>query len=149
VFSWARYSENAGGALDEKCGAKFEYATIESIIGVMKRRLSVFFFVALLWFIADSAAIAGSVSHSCGAESTSSLPSVTAAGDDVSTVACNEKPSSAPAVKQEAGKTLPKATAAGPRPVRLSRIRAMAATSCCGAFLPPDTLQMRDVRLQV
>jgi hypothetical protein len=76
-------------------------------------------------------------------------PSLDAARDTFQSVACNDQASSLPTLKQEVGKTLPKAAANGPRPSRLSRLRASTLISACSAFLTPDTLQIRDVRLQV
>jgi hypothetical protein len=76
-------------------------------------------------------------------------PRFEAAQDVSQSVACNEQGSSLPTLKQELGKTLPKVAANGHRPTRLSRLRACSAVSVCGAFLPPDTLQIRGVRQQI
>jgi hypothetical protein len=117
------------------------------IIGSM-RQLPKFLWLALMWLVVSPTAGVACSPLVRDAEPASASPCMIAGGDDVSTVACTEQASSLPTLKQNAGKTLLKAAATGPRPVRLSRIRAQAATSGCGAFLPADTLQIQAVRLQ-
>jgi hypothetical protein len=64
-------------------------------------------------------------------------------------VAFDQRPTSLPTLKQEDTKSPPKVAIRNPLPGRLSRLRARSAVLSGDAFLSPDTLQIRDVRLQI
>jgi hypothetical protein len=119
------------------------------IIDSMWQSSSKYLCLALVWLAANPTASVASSPLAKDAESSTAPLCIAAAGGDFPSVACHEQTSSLPTLKQEAGKTLLKAAANGPHPRRLSRLRALSAISGCGAFLPPDTLQTQDVRLQI
>jgi hypothetical protein len=127
-----------------------EFASIfrQTIITDMRHFLFVYLCLALASLVAVSTANAAPL-QATSPEPADAPLRIAAVADTFSAVACIEQASQPPTLKQEIGKTLPKSAAGNSRPIRLARLRAVSAVSDCGAFLQPDTLQIRDVRLQI
>ncbi len=115
----------------------------------MWQRSPKYLWLVAIWLAANSSACAASSSPAKDAGPATAPQCVGAEQSDFQSVVSNEQAPSLASPKQKIGKTPAKAKVSNPLPMRLSRLRARSSVFNDSAFLLPDSLQMRDVRLQI